>query len=363
LDITLACDIMMDLEGSVRPAVHLARELARRGYHVSIMASLISKDVIEQLRLIGVTPINLRANLATRNSYLSLLWFETWAREAILRLNSRNINNHSEITVNFSHTLIVPSLFWYVQGPTSVALKDMEKELTSIYRFAYIFLKPLIASADSKLVSDMGRKSAFVVANSKFCASMYQKWGIRVSGIIYPPIDCKIFQPRTLNPSSDYVLTYFGKETKFSVIKTIANLGVRIKGFGGKAPFIPRSLRNHSNIEFLGRVSTQTLVNLYSNALFTLFPFTHEPFGYVPVESMACGTPVLTYNMQGPREAIIDESTGWLVQSDNEMIRKALEIWKKGYSSSVRLKSVEVAQKFSTNSYIKNWLTILEKYF
>jgi len=48
----------------------------------------------------------------------------------------------------------------------------------------------------------------------------------------------------------------------------------------------------------------EELIDLYSNALFTLFTFTHELFGYVLVESMACGTSVLTYNRQGP---LLDE--------------------------------------------------------
>ncbi len=49
-----------------------------------------------------------------------------------------------------------------------------------------------------------------------------------------------------------------------------------------------------------GRVSDDELARLYANAKFTVFPFIHEPFGYVPVESMACGTPpVLTYDKQG----------------------------------------------------------------
>ena len=90
----------------------------------------------------------------------------------------------------------------------------------------------------------------------------------------------------------------------------------------------------HPNIEFLGRLSSSELVDAYSNALFTLFPFTHEPFGYVPLESMACGTPALTYNFQGPSEYVIDGYTGWLARSDDELVQKAAELWKKGYPSS-----------------------------
>jgi glycosyltransferase involved in cell wall biosynthesis len=48
----------------------------------------------------------------------------------------------------------------------------------------------------------------------------------------------------------------------------------------------------------LGRVNDEELIDLYSNALYTLFTFAHEPFGYVSVEGMACSIPVLICNRQ-----------------------------------------------------------------
>ena len=132
-------------------------------------------------------------------------------------------------------------------------------------------------------------------------------------------------------------MTYFGKETKFSIVKAVADLGIRIKSFGSKAPFIPKSLANHPNIEFMGKISAEKLADAYSNALFTFFPFTHEPFGYIPVESMACGTPTLTYNSQGPSESVINEYSGWFAKDDFEIVDKAVGIWKNGYKRVMRL--------------------------
>jgi glycosyltransferase involved in cell wall biosynthesis len=362
LDVTLACDIMMDLEGSIRPAMYLASELVARGYGVSMISPAMSDDVEERLRVSGIMPINLRAKLAAKNSGLSLLWFETWAREAFLKLNSRRIDNESSVMINFSQVVSVPSWAWYLQGPPSIALKDMEKELSTGFRIAYNVLKTVIEYADKRLVSRIGGVSALVIANSKFCASMYSKLGINVYDIIYPPIDCQTFRLSTSNPSSNYVLTYFGKETKFSVVKRIADMGVKIRAFGSKTPFIRRDLIEHSNIEFLGRVTTSELVDQYSNALFTLFPFTHEPFGYVPLESMACGTPVLTSNMQGPSEYVIHDGTGWLVDTDEEFVYKALELWKGGYPSRIRLNCVKAASKFDKKFYFEKWLQLLEDF-
>ena len=359
MDFTLACDIMMDLEGSIRPPMYLATELAARGHRVCMISPFMTEQVEARLRELGITPINLRAKLVTRNSGVSVLWLETWAREAFLRLNSRRSVNGSSRVINFSQVISLPSLVWYLQGPPSLALRDMEKELSPGFRVVYDFLKTFIDHADERLIRDMYRESSVVIANSKFCASMYSGLGVRTDEVIYPPIDCGVFQPSTSKPSSDYVLTYVGKETKFSVIKSVADCGVKIKAFGSKMRFASESVLKHPNVEFLGRVAAEDLVKLYSNALFTLFTFTHEPFGYVPLESMACGTPVLTFGFQGPSEYVVHGYTGWLMNTDEELVQKAVDLWREKYPSNIRLNCAKAALKFDRQPYVEKWLKLL----
>ncbi|WP_054857872.1 glycosyltransferase [Vulcanisaeta sp. JCM 16159] len=83
------------------------------------------------------------------------------------------------------------------------------------------------------------------------------------------------------------------------------------------------------------------MVKLYANAKFTVFPFIHEPFGYVPVESMACGTPVLTYGKQGPGETVINNETGWLVDNPGEFVRLAVKLWEGNYDDLMRVRARE----------------------
>ena len=359
VEFAFACDVMMDLGGSIRPAICLANKLISEGHKVSVISPLMSKFVEERLRASGIVPINLHAKFVAKNLGSSLVWFEAWAREAFLKLNSRHINNGPYV-LNFSQLLSAPSLVWYLQGPPSIALKDVEKELPIGFRVAYNVLKNFIEYADGKLVSRMSEISQFIIANSKYCASMYSNFGVKSNDMIYPPIDCKIFQPSTANPSGDYVLTYFGKETQISVIKKAASMGIKFKAFGAKMEFFGKKVTGHPNIEFLGRLSSSELVDAYSNALFTLFPFTHEPFGYVPLESMTCGTPALTYNLQGPGEYVIDGYTGWLVQSDDEIVQKAVKLWKEGYPSCMRANCVREAAKFDKKFYLEKWLKVLD---
>ena len=359
MNFALACDVMMDLGGSIRPAMYLGNELMARGHKVSVMSPLMSEFVEEHLRASGMEPINMRAKLVVKNLGSSLLWLEAWAREAFLKLNSKHIEDGSGV-INFSQVISAPSLVWYLQGPPSVALKDVEKEFPIGFRVAYNVLKKPIEYADEKLVTRMGENSQFIIANSKYCASMYSNFGVKSDDLIYPPIDCQIFHPSTTNPKADYVLTYFGKETKISVIKKAASLGIKFKAFGAKLEFLDKGMMGQPNIEFLGRIPTNELVDAYSNALFTLFPFTHEPFGYVPLESMACGTPALTYNVQGPSEYVVDGRTGWLARSDEELVQKAVELWKEGYPSQVRANCVKEAVKFDKRFYLEKWMRVLD---
>jgi glycosyltransferase involved in cell wall biosynthesis len=361
LDFTLACDIMLDLEGSIRPAMYLADALVEKGYKVAIISPIMSRAVEQHLRTVGLEPINLHARLFAKFD-LSMLWFEAWAREALFRLNSRHLNRGIRVTINFSHTLIAPSEFWYLQGPTSSGLRDMRNYLSTAYTYAYKLLKPALEYADKKLSQAMCSKSKFVLANSKFCASLYRDWNIEACDIIYPPINCKLFKPQTSRSSGDYAVTYFGRETIFSVIRAIADQGVKIKAFGSKAQFIPKSILTNPNIDFLGKIPVNKLVDLYSNASFTLFPFTHEPFGYIPVESMSCGTPTLTFGVQGPKESIVDGYTGWLVQSSDEMISRAIELWKNGYTPKIRQNCVKEAARFDKSVYVRRWFETIQRF-
>ena len=350
---------MLDTYGPVAPALLLARSMVARNCMVSIVSTRISNPVQKFLEHHSLEFVNLDAHVVSGNEP-PFSWLEVWAREAFLKLNSRGFSSPNSIVINFSHTLAVPSAVWYVQGPTTDAIRDMQNDLPFHYRFLYKTLKPLLEFADNKLIRDIASGSNLIIANSRFCASMYEARNLSVDRIIYPPLDCTVFKP-TSKPQGDYVLTYLGKETDFLTLRKIGDAGVRVRIFGSKSPFKPKQVLEHRNIEFLGRVSTQELANLYSNALFTLFTFTHEPFGYIPVESMACGTPVLTYNSQGPSETVTDGTTGWLANTREESIRLALNLWKDGYSPAMRASARKRALHFDIENIAGEWVQVVER--
>ncbi|MGQ9722677.1 MAG: glycosyltransferase family 4 protein [Candidatus Jordarchaeum sp.] len=357
MTICIITDPLLNDFGPARPALLLSKELAKK-YDVSLVSTSISKDIYQKLNSFGVKPVNLGVRFHFKDS--SLVWIEAWSREAFLSLNSHKFKRNDEILLNFSNTIIIPSNVWFVLGPTTSALDNIRGELPWYFQYMYRILRPAFFYADRKNVRLAARKSNIVIATSNYCASLYRRFNVKVHDVIYVPIDCEKFKPLRDNSSNKYVITYFGKETKFSTIQKVADKGIKVKAFGAKLSYVPKGLLNHPNVEILGHISDEELVRLYSNALFTIFPFTNEEFGYIPVESMACGTPVLTYAFQGPGETVINGETGWLAKSENEIVRLATYLWQKAYSSEMREKCRQRALDFDVKKISQQWLNIIK---
>ena len=357
-DITLICDPLLSEYGPLRPAVLLAKEFTERGNRVTMVSTTISPKVQSKLDSMNTHAVSLRKEpILKRNE--SIAWMEEWLREAAFSLNSRGTSAFDGLVLNFSNTLGLPAHVWYAQGPPSVTLDNMKKSLPLRYKVAYLPLSYVFRTLDRRFTRRIDRCSAHTVANSKYLAGVYELFGVHANSIIYPPLDCEQFKPASDAPSEDFVLTYFGKETVFDIIGRVLDGGVKIKAFGGKLSMMPLRIRKHQNLDFLGRIEDEELIRLYSDALFTLYPFTDEPFGYIPVESLACGTPVLTFNKQGPSETIANGETGWLANTDSELFKLAMKVWKGGYSGRIRRVCRQASKEFDVKNIAEKWFSLL----
>jgi glycosyltransferase involved in cell wall biosynthesis len=74
-------------------------------------------------------------------------------------------------------------------------------------------------------------------------------------------------------------------------------------------------------IIYIGEISSEHNKQWYRYARATLFPIQWgEPFGLVLIESMACGTPAITFNKGAVPEIMVNGKTGFVVDSMNDMI-------------------------------------------
>lgn len=77
-------------------------------------------------------------------------------------------------------------------------------------------------------------------------------------------------------------------------------------------------------VEFKMGIADEALTELYNRALLTVYTPLMEPFGFVAIESMACGTPIVGVNEGGLRESIVDCKTGLLVERSPQHIADAI---------------------------------------
>lgn len=350
-------DPLVTTAGSVRPSLLLTKKFSELGYDVTIVTTKTNKKLNNYMKTRGYELVT----IGPESSYISSMPnLDAWLRHILVNNKCIKLTNPSFI-VNTSSTSIHSADVYYAQGIMMKAVKDMISSLPLHYKLGYNVSKTVLNYLERKTNKKYEQVSKYFIANSRFCSKMYEGWGIHVDDVINPPLNTDFFKPSTNNPKENYILTFFGtlgKESNYKLIRQIADKGINIKVFG-ELP-VDKTLLNQTQIDFLGRVSDTELVDLYSNALLTLFAFKHEPFGYIPVESMACGTPVLSYNKQGPSETIRDKDTGWLTDSDPEMLRLVDKIWNQGIKQSMRYNCVKSMQKYSIENITEKWKSYLD---
>jgi glycosyltransferase involved in cell wall biosynthesis len=87
---------------------------------------------------------------------------------------------------------------------------------------------------------------------------------------------------------------------------------------------------NTGRIELITDASNRRLAELYSRCTAVLYPPINEDYGLVPLEAMASGKPVIAVNEGGPKETILQNKTGMLVNSPEEMASAMTKVARDG---------------------------------
>jgi glycosyltransferase involved in cell wall biosynthesis len=118
-----------------------------------------------------------------------------------------------------------------------------------------------------------------------------------------------------------------------------------ITGTGEAEADLRRRAAGDERIRFLGEVSRESLYDLYSRALAVPFVPLREDFGYVAVEAMLSGKPVITASDSGePARLVEHERTGLVVEPRADVIAAALERFLRAPSEARRMGSAGIAR-------------------
>ncbi len=84
--------------------------------------------------------------------------------------------------------------------------------------------------------------------------------------------------------------------------------------------------RHGVTIDVREQLNTDALRLAYNHAALCVYAPVAEPFGLVPLEAMACGTPVVGVREGGVRESVVDGATGLLVERNPASFAQA--VWR-----------------------------------
>ncbi|MDP3733472.1 MAG: glycosyltransferase, partial [Candidatus Daviesbacteria bacterium] len=221
---------------------------------------------------------------------------------------------------------------------------------------------------------EVSQRPDILVANSKNVQARIKKFYRRDSVVIYPPVEIKKITSQHGSGQAGYRGQGTGKyylsvgrlvrgKGLDVIVQACDELGLFLKivGSGPELQNLKSLIVNHkSNIEFLGQVSDEELAKLYAGAKATIVASEDEDFGIVPVESQACGTPVIAPKAGGFLETIVEGRTGEYFNNATavELMKVLKNFDPKNYQAEDCKKQ---AQKFGKVRFKKEILELVEK--
>jgi glycosyltransferase involved in cell wall biosynthesis len=105
-----------------------------------------------------------------------------------------------------------------------------------------------------------------------------------------------------------------------AVLMEIPNAKYMIVGDGDDLPRVLRIVKEHGldhKVIFAGFAPDEDLIDYYNLCDVFVMPSKKEGFGFVFLEALACGKPVVAGDKDGSRDALLDGKLGILVDPDN----------------------------------------------
>jgi glycosyltransferase involved in cell wall biosynthesis len=149
-----------------------------------------------------------------------------------------------------------------------------------------------------------------------------------------------------------------------ALIKAFSMLGrkdaqLRIVGDGSERSELEKLAKrlDIKNITFTGRLKEYSdMIKEIKQATLLVLPSQRENFGIVPIEAMACGTPVISSNTEGPRDYIKSGMNGFLTSIGSaEEIKEKMEILldNKALRDRIIKNGMKTAKDYDWNNIVK----------
>jgi len=339
----------------------LARFLVKRGYNVTVISTCENPGVSTELE--GVRIICISKPIKGSRFYLrEMPLFSSKAK----RIVENSITSPDTIL----HSVYYYNLISFLSfSKLSIVITEFEHyPWIPEHLYHYPFLSTwsrirwesdiMVRISLARMIMDRARIVIFV---SKYQREMFLKKvrGIKSKTIIIPnAVDTDFFRPmkvedlEELREGADVLLLFVGRRSPHKglhvLLKALAMLdrsykrrlkliviGPRTSGFldlpthhydkySAYLDYLIRKYDLKDVIRFVGQVNEEMMPLYYNSVDMLVHPSFVEAFGLTLIEAMACGKPVLAFNIPPINEIVINGVSGILVEPSMKYLREAL---------------------------------------
>tara|TARA_B100002052_G_scaffold238237_1_gene222009 strand:- start:13616 stop:14647 length:1032 start_codon:yes stop_codon:yes gene_type:complete len=213
-----------------------------------------------------------------------------------------------------------------------------------------------------------------IIVPTNYMKNLFLKSGIQVSK--YPNmVNTEKFKSKT--KIENFKILCAKSLTKYSNVKSLVIAFQKIKKkipdavleIAGNGPEKENLLNyinknNIKDVRFLGNVNHSEMPNTLMNSDIFFHGTKYESFGIVLIEAMAAGVPVISSNVGGISELIINNKNGILVEYDNSesFARNALELYNNNSLRNLIIANgFKTSENYSVKNLISGFIKIIEK--
>ena len=220
----------------------------------------------------------------------------------------------------------IPVVFDYL-----FELKSEQKKYAGVlFKFPGPFIRKILHFFDNCALSKENIQRYYCISQNVKQRKDYFPLDAKVTPVYHPPLRnnfrCEQYQyilavSRLDGPKRMDVLINAMKYVPYDI-------KFKIAGTGPEMDNLKKIAAHDKRIEFLGFVTENDLVDLYSNALVVLYIPYDEDYGLITIEAMMSNKPVITAkDSGGPLEFVQDKSTGFVVNPDAEEIAEKINFF------------------------------------
>lgn len=214
-----------------------------------------------------------------------------------------------------------------------ISRQKLKMDKQSLMSLVYRYVDRRFTNIDIKNAN----YAKYTLANSYFThESILKIYGIN-SYVSYLGIDTGLFRPLDI-PKENFVLSvgsYISMKGHDFIIKSLSLVDSKIRpkfilvannGNQYWKDYLQQLAKDLDvEMEIMTLIDDENLIKLYNQAKLVVYSPYLEPFGLVPLEAMACGTPVIAVKEGGIRETVIHNKTGILTERDEQLFAQAIE--------------------------------------